>query len=79
MRTTVDIPASLRQKLVNEAARRNEKGYSGIVAEALEIYFQERSATDRGHRLHDLRGSLDENEYREAVTVLHDGRGNWKI
>ncbi len=39
MRTTVEIPDSLREKLVTEAARRGEKGYSAVIERALRKYF----------------------------------------
>ena len=35
MRTTIDIPARLRQKLVHAAAEKNLKGFSSIIEEAL--------------------------------------------
>jgi predicted transcriptional regulator len=39
VRTTVEIPDGLREKLVAEAARRGEKGYSAVIERALRNYF----------------------------------------
>jgi metal-responsive CopG/Arc/MetJ family transcriptional regulator len=49
MRTTVDIPDELRARLLEEAARRGEKGFSGLIQEALERYFA--AASDREARV----------------------------
>ena len=79
MRTTIEIPASLRQKLVNEAVKKNLKGYSAIIVEALENYFNE-TGTERGiGLLKQLRGSLSEDEYNQTLQTLQEGRNNWKI
>ena len=40
MRTTIDLPPELRQKLISEAASKNQKGYSNIIIEALNKYFK---------------------------------------
>ncbi len=39
VRTTIEIPDSLRERLVAEAARRGEKGYSAVIERALRRYF----------------------------------------
>lgn len=39
VRTTVEISDGLREKLVAEAARRGEKGYSAVIERALRKYF----------------------------------------
>jgi hypothetical protein len=38
MRTTIEITDKHRARLVELAARRGEKGFSGLVREALELY-----------------------------------------
>ena len=38
MRTTVELPNSLRARLLELAARRGEKGFSNLVREAVESY-----------------------------------------
>lgn len=51
MRTTIDLNDEHRGRLLELAARRGEKGFSSIVAEALERYFareeRRREAVDR--------------------------------
>ncbi len=57
MRTTVEIPDELRAKLVAEAARRGEKGYSAVVQRALRAYFEGSGSTERrADMLRRLRG-----------------------
>ena len=65
MRTTVEITAEQRAQLLKLAARRGEKGFSGLVREALETYLahqreleekrfseeQQRTATDVAQKL----------------------------
>lgn len=41
MRTTVEIKAEHRARLLQLAARRGEKGFSRIIAEAIEAYLAE--------------------------------------
>lgn len=79
MRTTVELPAFLRQKLVNEAAKRNAKGYSAIIVEALELYFQENDQSRDNNIIKALRGSLNKEQYNEAVAALREGRRNWRM
>ena len=40
VRTTIEIKPEHRARLLELAARRGEKGFSGVVAEALESYLQ---------------------------------------
>lgn len=44
MRTTVEIPESLRMRLIEEAARRHERGFSAVVVRALSTYFAMQAA-----------------------------------
>ncbi len=78
MRTTVELPASLRQKLVNEAARRNAKGYSAIIVEALELYFSKRNSEHDLSFIEALRGCMTAEEYTEGVALWKEGRRNWR-
>ena len=78
MRTTVELPASLRQEVVNAAARRNAKGYSAIIVEALERYFQEEESGREKDVIASLRGSMSDDEYNKAVAARQDGRGEWR-
>ena len=77
MRTTIELPAALRRKLVTEAAARNIKGFSTIIAEALEEYFKK---TDRKRTavVAKLKGSLTSEEIRAERQRLAEGRRNWR-
>jgi glutamyl-tRNA reductase len=79
MRTTVDIPADIRQKLVTEAARKNMKGYSAIIVKALREYFEKQNAEDAGKEIRKLRGSLSQEDYEKALKILETGRTQWRI
>ncbi len=79
MRTTIDIPASLRRKLINEAVKKNLKGYSPIIVEALEKHFHETQSKTDIENLRRLRGSLSNYEYNRVVQTWKEGRNNWKI
>lgn len=56
MRTTVEIPDELRERLVSEAARRGERGYSLVVERALRRYFAEAQSASRQETASRLRG-----------------------
>jgi len=49
MRTTIEITDEHRAKLLEAAARRGEKGFSTIIEEALDHYFENES--DRRQRV----------------------------
>lgn len=78
MRTTVDIPQNLRQKLIAEAARKNLKGFSPLVTEALRQYFS--TETDsRDDVIANLRGCLSRKEAERDLMRIAEGRKNWRI
>jgi predicted transcriptional regulator len=79
VRTTIELRDEHRARLVELAARRGEKGFSRLVAEALDEYLQreERQARLRQTALA-ARGSLSEEEgdaLRREVTRL---REHWR-
>jgi len=78
MRTTIEIPAALRQKLVNEAVNRQMRGYSEIIREALEQYFT-REEKNNLSGLRSLRGVISHEEYLDSMEMLAEGRKNWKM
>jgi predicted transcriptional regulator len=77
MRTTIEMPADLRRKLIAEAAARNMKGFSGIIVEALEQYLS-RGDEERKRIVAELKGCLDEQEYEKELQRIREGRGNWR-
>jgi hypothetical protein len=79
MRTTVEIPPHLRQRLVAEAAERNLKGFSPIIVEALNEYFDKPARREGNGTLKELRGSLSEEEYEKALEGLEEGRSLWRV
>lgn len=77
MRTTIDIPANLRQKLIAEATSRHMKGFSAIIVDALEQYFAE-SDQERIETISRLKGCLNNKEYEEEIKRIKNGRKNWR-
>lgn len=79
MRTTVELPDDLRARLIALAARRGQKGFSGIVAEAVERYLDNESGRDNTlQRALSLRGSIDPEEagrWRDSVAQI---RSHWR-
>ena len=55
MRTTIEIPESLRKKLILDAAETNRKGFSEIVVFALDEYFKKKEDKVKKLRGKDLR------------------------
>ena len=77
MRTTIELPENLRQKLASEAVGRNKKGFSEIIVEALEEYFQKGNEKTKAV-IKRLKGCLNEKEYRKEIMRLEEGRKNWR-
>lgn len=79
MRTTVEISDEQRARLLELAARRGEKGFSGLVREALEMYLAE---IDRRHRLArralSAIGSFDAEEAEELERSVERLRASWR-
>lgn len=79
MRTTVEMKPEHRSALLALAARRGEKGFSSVLAEAIEVYLDgDRTRVQRRKELLSLAGSLsveDARNLRHAATAL---RENWR-
>jgi len=79
MRTTIEMKPEHRSKLLSIAARRGRKGFSDVVAEAIEVYLNgdaERAAKRK--RMAALLGSLSDKDaaaMREEVARI---RRNWR-
>jgi predicted DNA-binding protein len=50
MRTTIELPDSLRARLLHLAASRGEKGFSNLVREAVEAYLTGLGGKEEGRR-----------------------------
>jgi len=75
MRTTIEIPDDLRERLLVEAHRSGRRGYSEIVEEALRRYFSEYSDGDgRTSMVHELYGS----ERNDTKIMDVKTRKNWR-
>jgi hypothetical protein len=79
MRTTIEIADEHRARLVELAARRREKGFSGIVSEAIEQYLEalDRAEANRRKALK-LRGSLSRRQAERLETETAGIRGSWR-
>lgn len=79
MRTTVELKDEHRAKLLELAARRGEKGFSDLLAEAIDIYLQSlgRDEEKRNVAL-GLRGSLSEEEAAALRSATRSLRESWR-
>ena len=79
MRTTIEISDEHRSRLLELAARRGEKGFSRLVAEALDAYLRdESSAGERRRRALTLRGSLSDEEGEQMLAAAQSLRESWR-
>lgn len=79
MRTTVELKDEHRAKLLELAARRGEKGFSEVLAEAIDTYLltlaQEK---DKRRAALALRGSLTAEEGDELQQTARSLRDSWR-
>jgi hypothetical protein len=79
VRTTVEMKAEHRSALLALAARRGEKGFSSILAEAIEVYLNgERTRAQRRKQLLSLAGSLSAEEAKNLRNTAACVRENWR-
>lgn len=79
MRTTVELSDDLRARLLDLAARRGEKGFSALVAEAVELYLEaEERQKARRERAQTLLGTLSDGEAGELEESVRALRGTWR-
>ncbi len=80
MRTTIDLPNEKRSRLMALAARRGLRGYSEIVAEAVERYLvEEEKRVQNTEKLLALRGFLNAAEADEAERRIKEVWANWRL
>lgn len=76
VRTTIELKPEHRAKLLELAARRGEKGFSTVIAEALQAYLESTAAKERlRKRALALRGTLPKAEadrLRQDTTALRE-------
>jgi hypothetical protein len=79
MRTTIEIKDDHRARLVELAARRGAKGFSSIVAEALESHLRHLAARDEARtRALRLKGVLSQKEADRIRKDARDLRESWR-
>jgi len=79
MRTTVELPDEIRARLLEMAARRGERGFSGIVQEALKRYLaEEERRRERAQAARSVLGSLDEREAEALADSVRRLRDRWR-
>ncbi|MCL4821058.1 MAG: hypothetical protein KJ067_18115 [Vicinamibacteria bacterium] len=79
MRTTIEMRDDHRAALLQLAAKRGEKGFSSIVAEAISAYLASATATEELlRRAAQLRGSLREDEADEMRASAARLREEWR-
>ena len=78
MRTTIELPDDLRQRIVSEAAARNLRGYSQVIVDALRHYFDGRLADRRDGVVARVRGSLSPQAAEMEDRRIAEVRANWR-
>jgi len=79
MRTTIEIPDNLRAKLLKVAAERGEKGFSHIMEEALDIYFEAHDGLrEKQRRAVALKGLIRHDEAATLRETTQKIRGSWR-
>jgi metal-responsive CopG/Arc/MetJ family transcriptional regulator len=79
MRTTVELQDDHRAQLMELAARRGEKGFSRLLAEALEGYFaKEHALEEKRRRVLRLRGVLSDEEAAGLRATCQEIREFWR-
>jgi biopolymer transport protein ExbB/TolQ len=79
MRTTIELTSTQRERLLAAAARRGEKGFSKIVGEALDRYFDEEAARlERVERALSTIGSISHEEADRMEADAAAIRSTWR-
>jgi predicted CopG family antitoxin len=79
MRTTVEMKPEHRSALMALAAKRGEKGFSAVLAEAIDCFLKgEKDRQKRRETLLKLAGSLNEEEAEDLRAKSRDLRRNWR-
>jgi predicted transcriptional regulator len=79
MRTTIEIKPEHRARVLELAASRGEKGFSAVVADALEFYLQaQRDRTRAIQKALALKGSIGEKEAARLRAETRKIRTHWR-
>jgi len=79
MRTTIEMNPEHRARILELAANRGEKGFSTVVAEALELYLEAQKGRTRAIRSAlALKGSMSETEAAGLASQTQRIRAGWR-
>lgn len=79
VRTTIEMKPEHRARVLELAAHRGEKGFSIVVAEALDLYLDAQDGRDNAIRSAlMLKGSLKETEAAELAARTRKIRADWR-
>jgi hypothetical protein len=79
MRTTIELRPEHRAKLLELSARRGEKGFSSVIAEAIDTYLGTSAAAERrNRRALRQRGRLSTREAEELRRAVSRIREQWR-
>jgi predicted transcriptional regulator len=79
MRTTIEMKPEHRARILELAANRGEKGFSTVVAEALELYLETQNGRKNAIRSAlALKGSMRETDAADLLTRTNSIRVNWR-
>lgn len=79
MRTTIELRDDQRARLLEIAARRGEKGFSGLIQEAVDRYLEHLVAQE--HRIREallVIGAVDDEGAEHMEGVVRQLRGGWR-
>jgi len=81
MRTTVEITDAQRARLLQLAASRGEKGFSGLVQEAIDLYLRTQTESSRRARVKaalSVLGTLGDKDVKALTEATRALRRSWR-
>lgn len=78
VRTTIELPDEQRARLLEIAARRGEKGFSGIIQEALDLYLRSQQSSDAIEQALKSKGKFSEDEADALEASVRELRERWR-
>lgn len=79
MRTTVELRDDQRSALMALAARRGEKGFSGVLEEAVDAYLDiANEQASKAKRIIDLAGTVPPEDADALILATKEIRGSWR-
>lgn len=79
MRTTIEIDDVHRAELLRLAAQRREKGFSGLVREALDLYIKHNRAREEAiEKALEVKGSFSDAEATKLEESIRKVRSVWR-